>query len=461
MASNSTPHTSPFSTAPAPLSLRSASIMLLVLVLAWSLVQNVIGLASQNGYYNPALLGEGVFGVIFLLHIATLALDAAGLWFLFRPRPAGYTVVLCKFAVAAIIIVLVASFPHGDIPVSSLWRWLMGFLSAEQQGIVARIPYLVYALLGAQMLWTIFLALLTYGDREYFLLAGEGGAVRRADYGGDTPFDRVLRQAAEQRAREAPFLERVLHPWLERLTDQSSALMQGVDIDATRVRLMRAGFPMGLRASTFVLVRYLMLVAGAIIFMAALPFLLSLIGLPLGAFTLLLSALIGAFYGYKFPDIWLNMRTRQRQFDVQLAMPDTMDLLTVSVQAGLGLYAGIQRVATRYKTPLSEELLRALQEVRLGRTHTEAMRDMAHRVDVDDLSSFVSAIVQAETLGIPIANVLTAQSKRLREKRAQRAREQAQKAPIKLIFPLVLFIFPSLFVVILGPAILRIMSSGM
>ena len=251
-----------------------------------------------------------------------------------------------------------------------------------------------------------------------------------------------------------------MRPWLERMTDQSGALMQGVDIDATRVRLMRAGFPMGLRASTFILLRYGMMVVGIVIFIAALPLLLGLVGLPLGAFSFLASALIGAFYGYKLPDIWLNMKTKQRQFEVQLAMPDTMDLLTVSVQAGLGLYAGMQRVASRYKTPLSEELLRSLQEVRLGRTHSEAMRDMAYRVDVDDLSAFVAAIVQAETLGIPIANVLTAQAKRLREKRAQRAREQAQKAPIKLIFPLVLFIFPSLFVVILGPAILRIMTSG-
>jgi tight adherence protein C len=123
----------------------------------------------------------------------------------------------------------------------------------------------------------------------------------------------------------------------------------------------------------------------------------------------------------------------------------------------LGLVSAIQRISERFDNPLSEEFLRTLQEVRLGRAQTDAMRDMVKRVDVPDLTTLLTAIIQAELLGLAVANVLRIQSERLRERRAQRAREAAQKAPIKMTFPLVLFIFPALFVVILGPAMINIM----
>jgi tight adherence protein C len=155
---------------------------------------------------------------------------------------------------------------------------------------------------------------------------------------------------------------------------------------------------------------------------------------------------MGAFYGFKAPDIWLSMTIKRRQTEIQLFLPDMIDLITVSVEAGLGLDGAIQRVAGRFPNALSEEFQRSMQEVRLGRTRVEALRDMAKRIDVPDLSAFITALVQADLLGISIANVLRVQSERLREKRSQRAREQAQKAPIKMVFPLVLFIFPSLFV---------------
>jgi tight adherence protein C len=154
------------------------------------------------------------------------------------------------------------------------------------------------------------------------------------------------------------------------------------------------------------------------------------------------------------------MTIRRRQSSIQIFMPDMIDLITVSVEAGLGLDAAIQRVSQRFANPLSEEFMRAMQEVRLGRTRVEALRDMARRTDVPDLTSFITSLVQAELLGIAIANVLRLQSERLREKRSQRAREQAQKAPIKMVFPLVLFIFPALFVVILGPALIQVLTTG-
>jgi tight adherence protein C len=190
------------------------------------------------------------------------------------------------------------------------------------------------------------------------------------------------------------------------------------------------------------------------------PILMLLAGIQISWLLGLWILLPGIWLGWRLPDIWLAVKIKKRQFDIQIALPDMIDLITISVEAGLGLYAAIQRVSMRFPNPLSEEFLRSLQEVRLGRTNTEAMRDLVRRADVDDLTMFISSLIQAETLGVPIANVLRAQSDRLRDKRRQRAREQAQKAPLKMLFPLVIFIFPALFVVILGPALLRVLNSG-
>jgi tight adherence protein C len=284
--------------------------------------------------------------------------------------------------------------------------------------------------------------------------------------GNQTPFERVLSQSKAGQQDQPP-VRRALGPLLDRLTDQSSFLTKNMNVEDLRYRLLRAGFPYGIRAREFLTIKILSTILVAILFSFILPKLGAIIGfnaamlpLPARLLSVILVPLIGALYGWKIPDTWLSIVIKKRQFLVQMALPDMIDLISISVEAGLGLYAAMQRVSTRFKNPLSEELLRALQEVRLGRSHPEALRDMAKRVDVADLSMLVTALVQAEVLGIAISNVLTVQAERLREKRSQRAREQAQKAPIKMLFPLVLFIFPALFVVILGPAMIKIMFSG-
>ena len=277
---------------------------------------------------------------------------------------------------------------------------------------------------------------------------------------GETPFERVLRDALERRAREKSFMHRVVRPNLQRFADQSSALMKNADMDSVRFRLLRAGFPGGLRARDFVFIKFVLLVVVPLILLVDIPLLMVFAGWDITALSILWILIPGLWLGWRLPDIWLAIVTRKRQFEIQLALPDMIDLITISVEAGLGLYAAIQRVSMRFFNPLSEEFLRTLQEVRLGRTNTEAMRDMQRRVDLEDLTIFISALIQAETLGVPIANVLRAQSERLRDKRRQRAREQAQKAPLKMLFPLAIFIFPALFVVILGPAFIKILDSG-
>lgn len=275
-----------------------------------------------------------------------------------------------------------------------------------------------------------------------------------------TPLDRVMAAGAAARP-QGSFAKRVLRPLGDRLTAPGSALMKNVRADDIRYKLLQAGFPLGLRVQDFVLLKFLMTIGIALIFAVILvPAMCVVFEVPIFPQVVLLGGAFGAFYGFKFPDIWLSMTIKRRKKEIQLAMPDMIDLITISVEAGLGLDAAIQRVSGRFPNALSEEFQRSMQEVRLGRTRIEALRDMGRRVDVHDLTSFITSLVQAEQLGIAIANVLRVQSERLREKRSQRAREQAQKAPIKMVFPLVLFIFPALFVIILGPVALQMMTTS-
>lgn len=269
--------------------------------------------------------------------------------------------------------------------------------------------------------------------------------------------DRIMPD--QVRAKAPSFWQRVIWPYLDRLTAPGTAIWRNINEEDLRVRLMRGGFPLGLRAQTFLLIK-----------IAAVPFMALFLAfyywavnaniMPLSAMWLWFAIAFGALIGFRLPDIWLGAKIKARQKEIQLVLPDTIDLISISVEAGLGLVAAIQRISERFPNALSEEFLRTLQEVRLGRAQGDAMRDMARRVDLPDLSSLLIAMVQAEQLGLAISNVLTVQSERLRQRRAQRAREAAQKAPIKMTFPLVLFIFPALFVVILGPALIRIFSQN-
>ena len=269
--------------------------------------------------------------------------------------------------------------------------------------------------------------------------------------------DRIMPEAG--RVKAPSFWNRVIWPYLDRLTAPGTAIWRNINEDDLRVRLMRAGFPLGLRAQTFLIVKIVAVPLMAL-FMACYFMLVNDNITPLPSIGLWFALAFGVLIGFRLPDIWIGTKIKARQKEIQLVLPDTIDLISVSVEAGLGLIAAIQRISERFPNALSEEFLRTLQEVRLGRSQGEALRDMARRVDVPDLSSLLIAMVQAEQLGLAISNVLTVQSERLRERRAQRAREAAQKAPIKMTFPLVLFIFPALFVVILGPALIRIFTQN-
>jgi tight adherence protein C len=160
--------------------------------------------------------------------------------------------------------------------------------------------------------------------------------------------------------------------------------------------------------------------------------------------------------GVMGPKVWLDNRVRHRQKDILRSLPDAFDLITTCVEAGLGLEAALAKVAEKVEGPFGEELHIMLQDVALGKLRRDALREVAERTGVPDLTSFINAVIQAETMGTSIAAVLRVQAEQMRTKRRQRAEQEAQAAPIKMMFPLVLFIFPTMFIVILGPAAISI-----
>jgi tight adherence protein C len=163
--------------------------------------------------------------------------------------------------------------------------------------------------------------------------------------------------------------------------------------------------------------------------------------------------------GFCLPQIMLSTRVTRRQKEIRNAMPDALDLLTICVEAGLGFDAAMSKVAEKWETELSVAFARVIREIQLGKVRREALKDMSDRLGIPELTSFVAAIIQSEQLGVSLSKVLRIQSDQMRLKRRQRAEEEAHKAPIKMIIPLALLVFPSIMIIILTPAVIQIMGS--
>ncbi len=179
----------------------------------------------------------------------------------------------------------------------------------------------------------------------------------------------------------------------------------------------------------------------------------------IGAGGALVWAVIGAVLGFVIPDVWIARRARIRQEEIRRTLPEALDLLAIAVQAGMGLEQGIELVARRLPGALGEELHRMLQEVQLGASRREALSHLRDRTEVSELSTFALALAQADALGSPIGELLRVQAVQMRMLRRQRARELAAKVPVKLLFPLLLFIFPALGIVVIGPAAISILKA--
>ena len=257
----------------------------------------------------------------------------------------------------------------------------------------------------------------------------------------------------EELELQAPFLERTLKPLANRLSGFVSRMTSSSFTDRTEKRLALAGNPGDLRVADWLGIKAIAAVVSAGIFFVLFGLLAGnlLQGVAFGA--------VGVGFGYIVPEFWLGGRVKARQKAILLQIPDALDLLTISVRAGLGFDAALGKVVEKMKGPLVDEFRRALAEVRVGKARRDALRDIMPRTEVVPLSNFIGAIIQAEQLGVSISKVLQVQSEQLRIERRQRAEEMAAKAPIKMLFPLVGCIFPSLFIVILGPAIILIIEN--
>jgi len=242
-----------------------------------------------------------------------------------------------------------------------------------------------------------------------------------------------------------PFGERVLGPAIDVLAERLLAILPQSLLEGIRKKLILAGEPMNLGGFLTV-----MTLSGGLFMVLGFALVVATGGSFQAKQLLMLLALAGA--GLGLPYFWLVNRVRRRQTTITKSLPDALDLITTCVEAGLGLDAALARVAEKVEGPFAEELSRTLREIGMGRMRREALRELADRTGVPDLVTFVNAVVQAEQMGTGIGQVLRVQAEQLRVRRRQRAEESAHQAPVKMTFPLVLCIFPTLFLVILGPA---------
>ena len=249
------------------------------------------------------------------------------------------------------------------------------------------------------------------------------------------------------------FNDRVLAPLLDRTVNIGKKLTPADHGERIRKRLEVAGNPPGWTVDRVTALKFIGF-AGALILSLIIATLFGFGFAPMLAF-----CVIAAVVGYMAPNLYLYQVGYNRTQLMQKAMPDALDLLTISVESGLGFDAALSQVARNTDGPLAEEFARVLQEMQIGLGRGAALRALGERTHVPELKGFVSAMVQADALGIPIAQVLRVQAREIRTKRRQRAEEQAQKVAVKILIPLIFCILPCLFIAVLGPAAIGIMES--
>jgi tight adherence protein C len=262
-------------------------------------------------------------------------------------------------------------------------------------------------------------------------------------------------RSLEEIELQQPFTERILRPFIRQLADALNRFQQArakstnkdsqlKGVEAIQRKLALAGNPYRWTPADYLGIKaFAALVLGGMLF-----FLMTIGGQTGYAF---LFGGIGLAFGWFGPELLLRSKTQARQKQIQRALPDALDLLVISVEAGLGFDAAIQRLVEKKEDALATEFARVLAEMRVGRSRRDALKDMVLRTQVPDLNNFVGAILQAEQLGVSVTKVLTVQAEQMRVLRRQRAEEKAAQLQLKLIFPLAIFIFPALCVVIMGP----------
>ncbi len=252
-----------------------------------------------------------------------------------------------------------------------------------------------------------------------------------------------------ERPQQLPFSQRVLAPLGDRLAAWTLKLRPKTTTDGVRERLLAAGLGRSIAPTTFLAVKSALALGG--LFLGGV-----LGGAMMGAGGVLFGALALAGVGFIGPDLAVSAKARQRKDRIRAELPDALDLMAVSVEAGLGFDGAIAKLTEHMSGPLADEFALTLSEIRIGESRQDALKKLSDRTSTPELSSFVRSIIQADQLGISLGRILRVQAADSRLKRQAAAEEKAMKAPIKMLFPTVLFIFPAMFIVILGPAFLNL-----
>ncbi len=280
----------------------------------------------------------------------------------------------------------------------------------------------------------------------------------------DPLFDRLAEYAArgeitdlEEIELSQPLTERIIFPIARKLGGLVLRFTPQNAIQQTAHKLEMAGNPGGLDPTMFWALRVVGLSLGAVLFFVATI-------APEGSFLEGRGLMIGipaAAMGFFLPELWLGGRISKRQTDVRKAMPDALDLLTICGEAGLGFDGAMAKVYEKWENEVGRAFGRVIREIQLGKLRRDALKDMADRLGVPEMTSFIAAVIQSEQLGVSLAKVLRIQADQMRIKRRQLAEEQAHKAPIKMLIPMALLIFPSICIVLMTPAVLMLMQSAL
>jgi len=253
-------------------------------------------------------------------------------------------------------------------------------------------------------------------------------------------------------AIDQPFSDRVVAPAMQRLTRVGRSLTADDQTSRIKRKLDLAGNPTGWDSDRVIAFKSLGALIGLVLAL--------LLGLVVGKFLVAVGlGILLVLVGFFAADLVLYQSAYNRTERIRRELPDALDLMTISVEAGLSFDSALAQVSKNTTGPLAEEFFRVLQEMQIGTGRTDAIRALGERTDLAELKGFTTAMIQADAFGIPIANVLRVQARELRLKRSQRAEEQAQKVPVKILFPLIFCILPLLFIVILGPAAIQIVHS--
>lgn len=252
---------------------------------------------------------------------------------------------------------------------------------------------------------------------------------------------------------ELPLGERLFYPYIMRMAGFMKKITPKGYYEQISEKLVLAGNPRGMKANEFMGIQGLttfILPIGVIFF--------ALFLLKVSTLYALLFGLLAMGFGWIIPKMLLDSKITKRQEQIMKTLPFTLDLLNVSVDAGLGFDSAMDKVSETMEGPIADEFERVLSEIRLGKTRKEALGNMVERTKVEDLKQFVVAIVQADKLGVGLSKLLRVQSKQMRQTAKQRAQEKAFKAPVKMLFPMIIFIFPSIFIILLGPAVMQVLD---